>query len=188
MSSGDGPFGCHTPRMLCFPEVWRRCTEQPQAAAGRFPRRPFLTKWYTITLVTRHFALRVRAQLHANISSSRAEELPLKIDAALSFAELGERADPLVKPILLYYACAHLCGVYSRSKDPNHEPSILRQLRSKAGPELSSYSIRSCLVPVFSSSSGQALGILFEFHTTAMHSCLFFAESPSVIDQKIDYR
>ena len=56
-----------------------------------------------------------RPKLRPDISFSLAEEQALKVDAALSFAELGERADPLVKPILLYYACAHLCGVYSRT-------------------------------------------------------------------------
>jgi hypothetical protein len=56
-----------------------------------------------------------RPKLRLDISSSLAEEQALKVDAALSFAELGERADPLVKPILFYYAWAHLCGVYSRT-------------------------------------------------------------------------
>jgi len=67
---------------------------------------------------SRHKALGAkgpRPKLRTGISSSLAEEQALKVDAALSFAELGERADPLVKPILLYYACAHLCGVYSRT-------------------------------------------------------------------------
>lgn len=67
---------------------------------------------------SRHKALDAkgpRPNLRTAISSSLAEEQALKIDAALNLAELGERADPLVKPILLYYACAHLCGVYSRT-------------------------------------------------------------------------
>lgn len=56
-----------------------------------------------------------RPKLRSSISPSLAEKQALKIDAALSFAELGERADELVRPILLYYACAHLCGVFSRT-------------------------------------------------------------------------
>lgn len=67
---------------------------------------------------SRHKALGAkgpRPNLRTGISSSLAEEQALKIDAALNFAELGERSDPLVRPILLYYACAHLCGVYSRT-------------------------------------------------------------------------
>ncbi len=67
---------------------------------------------------SRHKALAIkgpRPKLRADLSSSFAEEQALKIDAALTFAELGERADPRIKPILLYYACAQLCGVYTRS-------------------------------------------------------------------------
>lgn len=56
-----------------------------------------------------------RPRLRAGITSELAEELALKIDAALSFAEIAETADPLVKPIVLYYSCAHLCGVYTRA-------------------------------------------------------------------------
>lgn len=41
-----------------------------------------------------------RPRLRSDISDRHAEEQALKIDAALNFAELGERADPLVKPIL----------------------------------------------------------------------------------------
>jgi len=47
--------------------------------------------------------------------AATAPELALKIDAALNFAELSHGADPFVKPILLYYSCAHLCGVYTRA-------------------------------------------------------------------------
>lgn len=42
-------------------------------------------------------------------------ELAVKIDAALHFLELSHGADPFVEPILLYYSCAHLCGVYTRA-------------------------------------------------------------------------
>jgi hypothetical protein len=67
---------------------------------------------------SRHRALSAkgpRPRLRIQITPGLAEELALKVDAALSFAELAERADPLVKPILLYYSCAHLCGVYTRA-------------------------------------------------------------------------
>jgi len=67
---------------------------------------------------TRHKALGApgpRPKLRIAVSASSAEEQALKVDAALNFAEIGERADPLIKPILLYYSCAHLCGVYSRA-------------------------------------------------------------------------
>ncbi len=67
---------------------------------------------------SRHKALSAkgpRPRLRTQITPDLAEELALKVDAALSFAELGERADPLVKPILLYYSCAHICGVYTRA-------------------------------------------------------------------------
>jgi hypothetical protein len=55
-----------------------------------------------------------RPRLRETITKDFAEELALKIDAALEFARLGETADLLIRPILLYYSCAHLCGVYLR--------------------------------------------------------------------------
>jgi hypothetical protein len=67
---------------------------------------------------SRHKALDVqgpRPRLRPSVTHDLAEEQALKTDAALNFAELGERADPLIKPILLYYSCAHLCGIYTRA-------------------------------------------------------------------------
>lgn len=54
-------------------------------------------------------------RLRKSVEPMIARELSIKIDAALNFAELARNADPLVKPILLYYSCAHLCGVYTRA-------------------------------------------------------------------------
>ena len=56
-----------------------------------------------------------RPRLRTAITDDLSTEVALKIDAALNFAELGVAADPFVKPILLYYSCAHLCGVYTRA-------------------------------------------------------------------------
>lgn len=58
-----------------------------------------------------------------SISAEHAEEIALKIDTALQFADLGAVADPFIKPIILYYSCVQLCGVYTRAffnweKDP----------------------------------------------------------------------
>ena len=67
---------------------------------------------------TRHKAISAegpRPRLHSSLSKACTEELAVKIHAALHFAELAETADPLIKPILLYYAFAHLCGVYTRA-------------------------------------------------------------------------
>lgn len=49
------------------------------------------------------------------LTSADSEELAIKVDAGLNFLELAIRAEPMVRPILLYYACAHLCGVYTRT-------------------------------------------------------------------------
>jgi hypothetical protein len=43
------------------------------------------------------------------------EEAALQLDAAANFLELSREADPYVRPILLYYSCAHACGVYTRA-------------------------------------------------------------------------
>src|SRR6516162_9796266 len=67
---------------------------------------------------SRHDALGLkgpRPKLRSEVTARVAQEQALKIEAGLNFAELSEHADPFVKPILLYYACAHLCGVYSRT-------------------------------------------------------------------------
>jgi hypothetical protein len=67
---------------------------------------------------SRHDALGLkgpRPRLRSEVTARVAQEQALKIDAGLNFAELSEHADPFVKPILLYYACAHLCRVYSRT-------------------------------------------------------------------------
>jgi len=52
--------------------------------------------------------------LRSALSRNDTDELSIKIDVGLKFLELGENADTYVKPILLYYSCAHLCGLYSR--------------------------------------------------------------------------
>jgi hypothetical protein len=49
------------------------------------------------------------------ISGEHAEEIALKIGAGLDFAALAERAEPMVRPILLYYSCAHLTGAFCRA-------------------------------------------------------------------------
>lgn len=56
-----------------------------------------------------------RPKLRATINSKLSEEQAIKIDTGLNFAVLAESADPLIKPILLYYSSAHLCGVYTRA-------------------------------------------------------------------------
>lgn len=66
---------------------------------------------------SRHKALAVsgpRPKLRHNVCFEFAEELAIKIDAGLNFASLAETANHHIKPILLYYACAHLSGVYTR--------------------------------------------------------------------------
>ena len=55
-----------------------------------------------------------RPVLQNSVTSSSAEEFALKIDASLKFLELAAEADLAVKPILLYYSCAQMCGVYTR--------------------------------------------------------------------------
>jgi hypothetical protein len=52
--------------------------------------------------------------LRSSIVPEIAEELSIKVNVALDFAQLAATAVPLIRPILLYYACAHLCGVYTR--------------------------------------------------------------------------
>ena len=67
---------------------------------------------------SRHISLQLpgpRPVLKNAISEKGAEEIALKVDAALSFSKLSEDADPLVAPILLYYSCVHFCGVYCRA-------------------------------------------------------------------------
>ncbi len=66
---------------------------------------------------SRHKALAIsgpRPKLRQIVLPEFAEEQAIKIDAGLNFASLAETADHHIKPILLYYACAHLCGVYTR--------------------------------------------------------------------------
>jgi len=66
----------------------------------------------------RHKALKIsspRPMLRNAIDENHSTELAIKIDTSLNFAALAETADELIKPILLYYSCAHLCGVYSRA-------------------------------------------------------------------------
>jgi hypothetical protein len=67
---------------------------------------------------SRHKALGLKGPLpivRSTLNSAFAEELALKIDSSLNFLELAANADPLVKPILLYYSCAHVCGVFTRA-------------------------------------------------------------------------
>lgn len=42
------------------------------------------------------------------------EELAMQVDVALSLLELGAQADPLSKPILLYYSCANIVSAFTR--------------------------------------------------------------------------
>jgi hypothetical protein len=61
----------------------------------------------------RHTALSAKGPRPTGIKLLNAEEAALKIDSGLSFAKLGVAADPLVKPILLYYSLLHLSSVYA---------------------------------------------------------------------------
>lgn len=54
-------------------------------------------------------------KLRTSISDAHAIEMAVKVRASLNFIELGQQADPIVKPILLYYGCIHLVGVWARS-------------------------------------------------------------------------
>jgi hypothetical protein len=56
-----------------------------------------------------------RPRLKEALADGEAEEYAIKIDASLKFLELATGSDLLVKPILLYYSCAHLCGVFTRA-------------------------------------------------------------------------
>ena len=53
-------------------------------------------------------------KLRTELKKETSEEFAIKIDAALNFSALAESSDELIKPILLYYSSAHLCGVYTR--------------------------------------------------------------------------
>lgn len=57
----------------------------------------------------------LKPEIRKTFKPTDAEEFAIKIDASLKFLELAQNADMLVKPILLYYSCAHLCGVYTRA-------------------------------------------------------------------------
>ena len=50
----------------------------------------------------------------AQLNTTEAREKAGQIDVALTFFELAQDAEPTVKPILLYYACTQLCGVYTQ--------------------------------------------------------------------------
>lgn len=66
---------------------------------------------------SRHKALGLngpRPILRKSLELDFAEEMAIKIDASINFLELAISSDLLIKPILLYYSCAHLCGVYTR--------------------------------------------------------------------------
>ncbi|MDH4273817.1 MAG: hypothetical protein OEW08_02135 [Gammaproteobacteria bacterium] len=56
-----------------------------------------------------------RPILRTKLEKRTSEELAIKIDAALNFSALAENSDEIIKPILLYYSCVHLCGVYTRA-------------------------------------------------------------------------
>jgi hypothetical protein len=65
----------------------------------------------------RHTALNLSGPLPVlrnSLELDFAQEQALKIDASLKFHELAKDTDLLIKPILLYYSCAHICGVYTR--------------------------------------------------------------------------
>jgi hypothetical protein len=62
-----------------------------------------------------------------------AAEVALKIDAAAKLRDLGAAADPLIKPVLLYYSAAHVLGAYSRAFlgwDGNVEKHGIRCVRN----------------------------------------------------------
>jgi hypothetical protein len=56
-----------------------------------------------------------RANLRQSIEKQFAIEQALKVETGLNFASMAESATALIKPILLYYASAHLCSVYTRA-------------------------------------------------------------------------
>jgi hypothetical protein len=49
------------------------------------------------------------------VEPQHSEEIALRIGSALDLASLAERADPMIRPIILYYSCAHLVGAYGRA-------------------------------------------------------------------------
>lgn len=53
--------------------------------------------------------------LIAAVEPQHSEEVALKIGSALDLASLADRADPMIRPIILYYSCAHLAGAYGRA-------------------------------------------------------------------------
>ena len=66
---------------------------------------------------SRHRALSLKGPrpiLRNPLTPISAEELALKIDISLKFLELAINADLVIKPILLYYSCVQICGVYTR--------------------------------------------------------------------------
>lgn len=80
------------------------------------PETPFSDE--VLNYYQRHNSLQLsgpRPKLRRALDDSFAEEQAIKIDAGLSFAALAESADPLVRPILLYYSCMHFCGVFTRA-------------------------------------------------------------------------
>lgn len=68
--------------------------------------------------VARHSALGLtgpRPHVKKQQTSTQTTDIALKIDAAAKLRDLGAVADPLIKPILLYYSAAHMLGAYSRA-------------------------------------------------------------------------
>lgn len=111
-------------RALCLPhsanQILSQSLAQLHAAEGSrswaLPPTKFADE--VLHYASRHRALGLkgpRPSLRGSLKPAFAEELALKIDSSLNFSKLASGADPLVKPILLYYSCAHLCGVYTRA-------------------------------------------------------------------------
>lgn len=54
-------------------------------------------------------------KLRTSINKATAEELALKVNAAVNFLELSREADPFVKPILIYYSFSHLLSALTHA-------------------------------------------------------------------------
>jgi hypothetical protein len=66
----------------------------------------------------RHKELKCKGEsptLRKELTEDEALELALKVQAGVTFLKLGRSADPMVRPVLLYYGASHLLGVYARA-------------------------------------------------------------------------
>ena len=78
-----------------------------------------------------------RPRLRAELERKNASQMSRKIEAATQYLNLAQAADPLVQPVLMYYAYAHLSSVYTRSLFDweNDHPSEGISFEHQAKPE-----------------------------------------------------